>query len=155
MPALGSPGSAESWFVVYTVQVSGLKFGQSQYHIVQLPSAPAFGSRDQWGTVTEVRGPYASKTAAENAIGASGTSGESIDQPGSATQKANQPPSNPLSGLAAIGDFFGRLTEGSTWVRVGEVVLGLILLAVGVARITHAVPAATRLAKTVGAVSLA
>lgn len=58
------------------------------------------------------------------------------------------------SGLAGIGDFFGRLTEASTWIRVAEVVLGVILLAVGVARITHAVPAATRAAKMVGAVAI-
>lgn len=63
--------------------------------------------------------------------------------------------SGPLSGLAAIGDFFARLTQASTWIRVGEVVLGLILIAVGVARITHAIPAATRIAKGVGAVALA
>ena len=60
----------------------------------------------------------------------------------------------PLSGLAAIGDFFQRLSQGATWVRVGEVVLGLIFLAVGVARITHAVPIATKVAKTVGAVGI-
>ena len=47
-------------------------------------------------------------------------------------------PGSPLQGLAAIGDFFQRLTQASTWVRVGEVVLGLILLGVAAARITGA-----------------
>jgi len=54
---------------------------------------------------------------------------------------------NPISGIT---DFLTRLTEASTWIRVGEVVLGLILIAVGVARITHAVPIATKIAKTAG-----
>jgi hypothetical protein len=54
----------------------------------------------------------------------------------------------PVSG---VNDFLTRLTEKSTWIRVGEVVLGLILIAVGLARITHAVPVATKIAKTVGA----
>lgn len=44
----------------------------------------------------------------------------------------------PLSGLKAIGDFFSRLTQANTWIRVGEVLLGVILLAVGMARITGA-----------------
>ncbi|MGH3223573.1 MAG: hypothetical protein ACRDPY_33635 [Streptosporangiaceae bacterium] len=60
------------------------------------------------------------------------------------------PPSNPLSGVAAIGDFFSKLGQPNTWIRVGEVALGLILLAVGVARITGAVPLATKIAKTAG-----
>jgi hypothetical protein len=38
---------------------------------------------------------------------------------------------NPLAGLAAIGDFFNRLTEPQTWLRVGEVAAGLLLLYLG------------------------
>lgn len=58
---------------------------------------------------------------------------------------------SPLSGLAAIGDFFHRLTEGNTWLRIGEGLLGIILIALGIARMTHAVPAATKIAKAVAA----
>lgn len=36
-----------------------------------------------------------------------------------------------LTGLAAIGDFFARLTEASTWIRVGEFVGGGLILYVG------------------------
>lgn len=36
-----------------------------------------------------------------------------------------------IGGLAAIGDFFNRLTQGNTWLRVGEVAAGLILLYMG------------------------
>ncbi len=61
---------------------------------------------------------------------------------------------SPLSGVAAIGDFLGRLTEANTWIRAGQVVLGLILIAVGVARITRAVPIATAVAKKAGAVAV-
>jgi hypothetical protein len=42
------------------------------------------------------------------------------------------------TGLAAIGNFFGRLEQANTWVCVGETILGLILIAVGLARITDA-----------------
>lgn len=34
------------------------------------------------------------------------------------------------SGLSAVGHFFGILTTGATWIRVGEVVGGLLLLIV-------------------------
>lgn len=37
-----------------------------------------------------------------------------------------------LGGIAAIGDFFARLTEPNTWVRIGEFVAGVILIYVGV-----------------------
>ena len=48
--------------------------------------------------------------------------------------------SNPIAGLF----------QGSIWLRVAEVALGLLLVAVGVAKLTNAIPAATKLA---GAVS--
>lgn len=70
------------------------------------------------------------------------------------TEKKGQVP-NPLGGLAAIGAFFSDLSNANTWVRVGEGLLGLVLIAVGVARITHAVPIATSIAGKVGAVALA
>lgn len=60
-----------------------------------------------------------------------------------------------VPGLTQIGTFFGDLAEGSTWIRVGEVLLGLVLIAIGVARLTHAVPPATTIARAAGAVALA
>ena len=44
------------------------------------------------------------------------------------------------SGLAAIGDFFSKLGQASTWIRVAEVLLGLGLLIVGVARLASGTP---------------
>jgi hypothetical protein len=38
--------------------------------------------------------------------------------------------------IAGVTDFFGRLTEGNLWLRVGEVLLGIVLIGVGLARIT-------------------
>lgn len=38
---------------------------------------------------------------------------------------------NPLSGIAGIGDFFQRLTEQNTWIRVAEFLVGGILVIVG------------------------
>jgi hypothetical protein len=47
---------------------------------------------------------------------------------------------NPLSGLAAIGDFANRLTQKNTWIRVGEVIAGLILLYVGLNALARDTP---------------
>lgn len=58
------------------------------------------------------------------------------------------------SALTAVPDFLSRLTSANLWERIGEVVLGLILLAVGVAHVTRAVPIATHIAKTVGAAAV-
>jgi hypothetical protein len=43
---------------------------------------------------------------------------------------------NAIPGVTDIGDFFHRLTEGSTWVRVGEVIFGGIILWAGVKALT-------------------
>lgn len=56
---------------------------------------------------------------------------------------------NPLTGVNAIGDFFVRLTDPHTWIRVGEVLIGVLLLAVGIASMTNSIPAATKIAKMV------
>jgi len=57
------------------------------------------------------------------------------------------------SALTAVPDFLSRLTSANLWERVGEVIIGLILIAVGVAHITHAVPIATKIAKKVAEVA--
>lgn len=43
------------------------------------------------------------------------------------------------------------INVGNWLLRIGEVVLGIVLLAIGVAHVTRAVPAATKIAKTAGA----
>jgi hypothetical protein len=59
-----------------------------------------------------------------------------------------------LTGLNALGSFFGGSSAG--WLlRTAEIALGLLLIAVGVAKLTNSVPAATAIAKKLGAVGLA
>jgi len=52
--------------------------------------------------------------------------------------------------IPVVGNWFDTFS----WMQAGEVLLGLVLIAVGVARLTHAVPIATKVAKTVGAVAV-
>ena len=51
-----------------------------------------------------------------------------------------------LTGINAIGDFFTRLSQGNTWLRVGEVLAGGLLLTAGVIAITEQ----TKAGKTAG-----
>ena len=44
---------------------------------------------------------------------------------------------NPLTGLQAIGKFFAALGQASVWIRLAEGLLGLGLIAVGLAKITN------------------
>jgi hypothetical protein len=64
--------------------------------------------------------------ASKGALSSLGTS----TVPGTAKQALDKAAN--LTGLPAIGDFFNRLTQANTWIRVGEVVAGLLLLYVGV-----------------------
>lgn len=85
-----------------------------------------------------VFGPYPSQAAAQQAV-----DGHTFDQarqkyygsnvsrgPGGIPVPGVQAPGVP-SGLAAIGGFFSSLGDPHTWLRVAEVLAGLILLAVG------------------------
>lgn len=60
-----------------------------------------------------------------------GLAGQGLSDVGNATG---------LSGLSDIGDFFHRLTESNTWVRVGEVIFGGIILWAGVKAVTSQTP---------------
>ena len=44
------------------------------------------------------------------------------------------------SGLDAIGDFFNKLGQAGTWIRVAEVLLGLGLLIVGISKLASGTP---------------
>lgn len=53
---------------------------------------------------------------------------------------------NPLSYLGNIGDFFYRLTQGATWLRVGEVGVGILLIYLGIKASTTSLPSAGKAA---------
>lgn len=57
-------------------------------------------------------------------------------------------PTADLGGINAIGDFFNRLTQANTWVRVGEVLGGLLLVYMGL-RASFSGTEAEKAAKTV------
>lgn len=70
----------------------------------------------------------AANPSANNPLG--GTSSV-IGGVGSAAQAAH-------TGIDAVGAFFNRLTESNTWLRIAEGTLGIILIAVALAKVTGA-----------------
>jgi hypothetical protein len=80
-------------------------------------------------------GPYKTEALAEKHAGVTGAPATTNTNP--LTTAANALQNTPLGGVADIGDFFHRLTEPSTWTRVGEVALGGVLVYAGVRALTH------------------
>lgn len=53
--------------------------------------------------------------------------------------------------IAAVAAFLAKLGQAALWLRIGEVALGLVLVAVGVAKLVPAFTPAQMIAKRVGA----
>lgn len=99
------------------------------------------------GTTPVVTGPFPTKAAAQATIpkGAATGSGGPAGPGGS----YGIPGVNVTGWETALGNFLGNLENANLWLRIGEGLLGVILIAVGVARMTNAVGAATKIASVV------
>lgn len=80
-------------------------------------------------------GPFATKADAQNA-----KPGNLTIVPGYTVTPSGQV-QGPLSGLAAIGDFFSKLGQANTWLRVAEVLLGAGIIIVALAKLASDTPA--------------
>lgn len=73
-----------------------------------------------------------------------------------AAGKVGQAPVDLAKGIAHVDQALSSLNplaglfQANIWLRVAEVGIGILLLAVGLAKLTDAVPAATKIASTVG-----
>lgn len=74
------------------------------------------------------------------------TAGPAIVQPGNIAQGAGAA----AAAGETVGGFLARLESAALWLRVAEVALGLVLVAVGVAKIVPAFTPAQMIAKQVG-----
>lgn len=123
----GTPGAAGAhsgypqWFVDQTTWVVGKVIDAAEKYVAETTDYP-----DRLIFFT-------SQQAAENYSHAH-HGGSNVNTPSTGQ------PNNPLSGLAAIGDFFSRLTQASTWIRVAEVLLGAGLIIVGLAKLASGTP---------------
>lgn len=136
----GAPGAAgPPWWNIWTL-ASPLA-GEIVAHTIQSATPPVQGGQWHGTQIYTVNGPYATKADALKALGQN-----QGPAPGSTGPQDTPPGGSALAGAAGVASFLGRLAQASTWIRVGQAVLGLILIAVGLARITHAVPVATTIA---------
>ena len=92
-----------------------------------------------------IQGPYTSQAAANAAIPAIQKANPAKGTVAQATQNAGVP--NPLTGLDAIGAFFGSLGEANIWIRGAKILAGGVILIVGLAKLTGADKAAGGIAK--------
>lgn len=90
-----------------------------------------------------VAGPFA--TLAEAQAEVTKLNAGAVATPGNIAKGAAQSAAN-----VASQDIFGNTNVGHWILRIGEVLLGIVLIAVGVAHVTKAVPLATKIAKTAG-----
>lgn len=77
-----------------------------------------------------------------------------IDQPGAIAQGAGTTAAaakSTLTGINTVGAFLAKLGQASLWLRIAEVALGLVLVAVGVAKVVPAFTPAQQIAKRLGA----
>jgi len=126
-----------NWWVVGVISADPQQQDQVQNHVVQSaskpPMTPAEARKLGGGSVEWVLGPYATRAAAGGSATSSNAAG---------TSKYTGAGGVSASPLAP-------LFQPSLWLRVAEVVLGLVLIAVGVAKLTSAVPVATKIARYV------
>lgn len=131
---------ANTWFVCIDPADKGQpvsRLEQVDFRIQVQPSDPNYrtlmsGGVINWNGQSLIRwkGPFATEAQAKAAQNPRQQSPNPVTDLTTAAKD-----SQTFSGLAAIGDFFSRLTQASTWIRVAEVLLGLALITVGLAHI--------------------
>lgn len=132
--------AANTWFVCIDPadkNVPVARKEQVDFRIQVQPSDPNYkilmsGGVINWNGQPLIRwkGPFATEAQAKAAQNPQQQSPNPITDLTTAAQN-----SQTFSGLAAIGDFFSKLGQANTWIRVGEVLLGLALITIGIAHL--------------------
>lgn len=97
----------------------------------------------------------ATDTAAQAAAAASSEVPGGAPPTTSLTKGLGTAATSGITGLASsaagsvVSDTLKPLFQGNLWLRILEVALGVVLVAVGLAKITHAVPVATKIAEAI------
>jgi hypothetical protein len=125
------------WWVVNKVSRPGGPRGpqQTNYVIEEAASRP----------INTVAGPYATKAEAESWQSGANSAGNS---PGSAAAGAANAIGN-ATGLTSVSNFLSSLSSRSMWIRIGEVLVGIALIIVGVDHLTSTTSAIGKAAHTV------
>lgn len=129
------PAAKNPWWVVWIV--NSTRAGREQpYALEQAATKDAAAQivANAGNVILNVDGPFNSKSAAQADVTKTAKKNGTI--PVNATPVVKKLTGGGLGLPNPVNDFLGRLSQASTWIRVGEAVLGLILLGVGLARIT-------------------
>jgi hypothetical protein len=159
-PAAGVSVSTPYWNVYYTTGLNSVEsrldvnpqIGQNAAVITVQAATEAEAETDAEriigtnGSISNVTGPFTSKTTANTDITNTKTSIAKQSQAGSLPSISF---SDPLDFLGEIGDFFSRLTQLNTWIRIGKVLFGGALVVIGLAHITGADNAVATAARNV------
>jgi len=141
------------WWVTLT-QPGGVQGGGGELtaNFVQAATAPA-KKGDVWG----VFGPWPTAAAAEKAWQDGSYQNHAVTPPGDSSPVINTIVSGNPNGNQGGGSsgFLDALTQKNTWIRVAEVVLGLALIIVGLAKLTGAGDIAKQAAKVAARTGLA
>lgn len=121
------PHVPDPWWLVEPADTAR---GGAPWREIQSAAKPKTGGSTG---LAAVKGPYATKAEADKALAR-------LQDPGKIARDLNPLPS--------LGDFLGRLTQANTWIRAGEVVLGIVLIGIGLARITGAQNLVSQAVKT-------
>jgi hypothetical protein len=138
---------ANPWWVIYTAEQ------EKALHAPYIVEAAGKPTQYHGQTAVTVLGPYSSSQAA-NAAESNPSDTSAVAAAIKALDK--NPIVNPLAGLAEIGDFFSKLGERATWIRVAEVVVGggLVIVAIShLAANTSAGQTIVKAGKTAGKVA--
>lgn len=102
------------------------------WYATVLPNHPSYSLGDFEVTFFQIA---VASSLGQAVAAAEGATGQFINQAQNALQTSNYAPQvgNPL---AAIGAFFGGLTQANLWIRVAKVIAGGLILTVGLVKLT-------------------
>jgi len=134
---------ANAWYVVVPVGTNPPKARIAKV-VVGSPADKAWGGNGSYQGWQVFMGPFPSEAAAKSAHPSSGLSAI-LDMTQAGLSAANVPGagivkaiSNPIGAITDINNFLSRLTSVNTWIRVGEFVLGALLILAGALKLSGA-----------------
>jgi hypothetical protein len=133
-PGYASASDAEKELVDFRVQYPAGSQAWADANAGRILSASESGYGQQ---LVRWKGPFATEAEARTAQNSQQQSPNPLNDLTNAAQNAT----GPLTGLAAIGDFFTKLGNANTWLRVAEVLLGAGIIIVALAKLAGDTPA--------------
>jgi hypothetical protein len=148
-PAYASDATAEKELVDFRIQYPYPSQAWTDANAGKILSASESTMGQQ---LVKWQGPFATEAQAQ---AAQNPQQQSVNPVNDAVNAAEN--SSVISTAAGLigktGKFIDDLTSAAFWERIAEAVIGLLLLSIGVAHLTHSLPAATAIAKHVGVAS--